>query len=678
MKIYSKKLYIPILIIVLCLELRAGDNASLIHSNREESPFSEREIIAVHPQIGYLYNLYSSHFSNFQGSVDCGIFEKGSGNGYLTFLEIERKITNSICLGIGVGYFDRSGTLRLSSTLPVRDDINAGNVEYVTTENRLHANLGYLEFQFDLRYNLTDKFITGPLRFVAGPRLSFPLLNTFNQSEYIISPDNATFKATNRRDRPIASGAIQTIRKTNFGISFGFENLLSIGNGNFIPQQIMFDYNFTNVTESEVWKNFGFRFSAGLRFSIKRAEKLPAMPPSPPPPPIDTGMIVVSKNDTSESLSNTEMCPSKEIKIIGFDGYIEKGNALYATLPLVNAVFFSRNSDVIPRKYIIETDSLPSFFIGNGINIHRYVIPRIASIIEKNPGSKLILCGATSGKDYEPGGLDLAQKRTDAVYKAFIHSGVDKKIIQKRAAIFPKYESNQDFAEGRDENQRVDIFVEKAPLQEYVSVQKFIRLRGSVKIKLDLKNFPGNQTIKITPSFYDTTLVIPSGAEESPIFTKSLIFTIPVNKAIPNTLDKISLDVSARSDPVYSFDKYEVESSKLSVKEMELDLSGFEAVLRFDYDSPVLSDDNKALLKQMSAIVPEGTTVMIYGSADTLGTEKRNRQLEYERALNTQNFINSVAPHKFKIITGKIKKKYPQDTEEGRFLNRSIKIRLKK
>jgi outer membrane protein OmpA-like peptidoglycan-associated protein len=669
MKIYSKKLYIPILLIALSFHLRADNNSPVILSEAVESPISQREVFAIHPQIGYLYNLYSSNFSNFQGAVDCGIFKKGSGSGYSALLEIERKITNSICLGIGCGYFNKSGTLMLNSTLPVRDDINSGNVEYVTTENRLLANLGYLDFQADVHYVLADKFINGPLRFVAGPSLSFPLLKNFSQSEYILSPENATFKANNRKDRAIASGTIQTIRKTNFGISFGFENLLSIGNGNFITQQILFDYNFSNVTESENWKNYAFRFSAGLRFSIRTPEKMPALPPIPLPPQIDTGEHIVNVlKDTSALTSIATIKPSLEIKINGFEGYIETGNALLATLPLVNAIFFPRNSDEIPTKYIINTDKLPSMFTGDAVNIHRYIIPRIASIISKNSGSKLILAGATSGKDNEPDGFELAQKRAEAVYQAFLRSEVDEKIIKKQVSLYPKYESNQDFEKGQDENQRVDIFVEKAPLQEYVSVQKFIRLRGSVNFKLDLKNISDNRTIKITPSFYDTTILC----------SKPETITIPVTMPLMNTTDKISLNVTAQCDTLDSFDEFEVNPSKLVIKETELNLSGFEAVLRFDYNSPVLSDDNKGLLKQMSEILPEGTTVMIYGSADTLGTEQRNRQLEYERAVNTQNFINSVAPDKFKIITGTTKEKYPQNSEEGRFLNRSIKIRLKR
>jgi len=79
----------------------------------------------------------------------------------------------------------------------------------------------------------------------------------------------------------------------------------------------------------------------------------------------------------------------------------------------------------------------------------------------------------------------------------------------------------------------------------------------------------------------------------------------------------------------------------------------------------------------MSELLPQGTTVIIYGSADALGTEERNKQLEFERAKVTKDFIQSISNDKFIFITDVNKSKFPEDTEEGRFLNRSMKIRLR-
>jgi outer membrane protein OmpA-like peptidoglycan-associated protein len=109
-----------------------------------------------------------------------------------------------------------------------------------------------------------------------------------------------------------------------------------------------------------------------------------------------------------------------------------------------------------------------------------------------------------------------------------------------------------------------------------------------------------------------------------------------------------------------------------------LNLSNFEAILRFDYNSSQLSEENKELIKQLAAKLPEGATIQILGSTDELGTQQRNSILAKERAENTRNLILSVAKDKFKIEIGTNPDKFREESPQGRFLNRSIRIKVKK
>lgn len=669
MKIYSKIIIYTIISVISVLKPGATDASTTKLKTDEQFVFPDKnEIIAVNPQLGYCINLFSSNFSRFQGSIDCGVFKSGIGSGLTGLLGIELKLNNKICISLAGGYVDRSGAFTLESTLPIRDDINTGNVEPVTTENKLTANIGYVEIQPDIRYTLSQKFINGPLRFVFAPRISFPVNSTFIQNEKIISPDNATFKINGQKQREIISGKIVTMTTFNYGISIGFENMLNIGRGNYITQQILFDYNIPNVTRDAIWKAFGIRFMAGLRYSIQKSEREPITPPILPLPLPDTTTIVEKKKDNIPA--------TIDVEIDGIEAYIYKGNYLMATLPLVNAIFLERNSAKLPSKYILSDFKMPSFIEGDAVMLHKYVIPRIISIMEKNPESKLIIAGATSGKDNEPLGIKLANERADSVYSAFLKTFAViqiteplefEKRIKTTSSIYPRYPSNQDYEKGADENQRVDLFVEKAPLQEYVSLQKFAEIRGTVKVKLNSTGLKAGQNITLKPSFYDTTII------SKPIDN----FEIPIKILLFDSTSAAMLNITAKADSIEDSDYKELKPAILPVKEVELDLSKFEAILRFDYNSSVLSDDNKGLLKQMAGIVPKGTTIIIYGSADALGSEERNKQLEYERAKVTKDFIQSISKDKFIFITDTNKSKFPEDTEEGRFLNRSMKIRLR-
>jgi outer membrane protein OmpA-like peptidoglycan-associated protein len=111
---------------------------------------------------------------------------------------------------------------------------------------------------------------------------------------------------------------------------------------------------------------------------------------------------------------------------------------------------------------------------------------------------------------------------------------------------------------------------------------------------------------------------------------------------------------------------------------VDLNLDNFLAILRFDYNSSQISDENKELLKQLSTRLPNGATIQILGSTDELGTPQRNAILAKERAENTRNYIQSISKDKFIIEIGTNYEKFPEATPQGRFLNRSIRIKVKK
>jgi outer membrane protein OmpA-like peptidoglycan-associated protein len=121
----------------------------------------------------------------------------------------------------------------------------------------------------------------------------------------------------------------------------------------------------------------------------------------------------------------------------------------------------------------------------------------------------------------------------------------------------------------------------------------------------------------------------------------------------------------------------DLDISTVENKTIDKDLSKFRAILRFDYDSAELSAENQALLKQLGALLPEGATISVLGSADDLGSGLRNEQLTKQRASNTQAFINKNFKGKFKIETDQSDEKVSEDTPQGRFINRCIIITVK-
>ena len=155
-------------------------------------------------------------------------------------------------------------------------------------------------------------------------------------------------------------------------------------------------------------------------------------------------------------------------------------------------------------------------------------------------------------------------------------------------------------------------------------------------------------------------------------------YKISVDERIDTDNSKLELKTNVVSDELQDSKVKIIDLNSLEKSVVDLNLDNFTAYLTFSYNSSELSDDNKGLLKQLSEKLPSGATIVILGSADFLGTTERNAILESERAENAQKYIQSISGNKFKYETGKSSDKFDEITPQGRFLNRSIKIKVKK
>mgnify|MGYP000091368065 CR=1 FL=1 len=186
--------------------------------------------------------------------------------------------------------------------------------------------------------------------------------------------------------------------------------------------------------------------------------------------------------------------PKFEIQNVS-DLKIEKGNELLATIPLVNAVFFDKNSYQIPSFYKYSIDYDYDLFFGSPIEMHKYVLVRIAEILKNNSNAKVILQSSTSGND-ESDGIELSRKRSAEVRKVLNNLGIANNRIEENVLLLPKNPSNPEVEEGRIENRRVELIIKNAFLQEYVDLLNFKRLYGNIEYNLKAENLD-NKNIKI-------------------------------------------------------------------------------------------------------------------------------------------------------------------------------------
>ncbi len=608
------------------------------------------------------YTAFSATVRNFERIIECGAYRSGGGWNPTGRFSVAYPWTPTLSLALGISYQDYSGTMETQGRYSYRDP-QTQTLRTAQVTNTLETTWRYLSLLPSIRYRALQTLPQGWLSVAAGLQVGIPLEATYEQRQRFDPNSPLVFIVNGRRmkERQLATGAIQSKQPVLLHSIVELEHHLALSESWSVLQTLTLAIPWNSLSTAAPWKAMHLGILAGIGYTLFPAPpvkipKLPIKPVAPHP------IAPMPKATLALHLSE--------------DAHLNVGNELIATLPIVNAVFFDQNSATIPPRYIQQR--VPKAVIdtiSDAIRYHRYLLPVLAAIAQHNPNATFEIVGATSGVEDEPAGIVLARRRAEAVAAALQRLGVSRARLQVRWQLLPDYPSNPAFPEGRAENRRVDIFVHNAPLLRYVETQRFRELEGTLQAEGEIANVDLHQSpaqLRILPPL-DTAATITLAKFALPFpFRRRL----PLHTATATFIGQLQIPHPSRSLQVW--DTLTVALNSLPQIETELRLDHFEAILRFDYNSSQLSAANQQLLQQLVELLPEGSTIVVYGSSDTLGTEQRNRILAQERADHVTQYLQSIAPGSYHFIAERYRgKKFDERLPEGRFLNRSIRLRVR-
>lgn len=627
----------------------------VILSTHLRAQVSATETLALRLGGGLASTTHSGSISSSSGILDCGVLSSGFGSGPGGFAAIELPIASWGALGLEVGLTNRGGAFTRNNIYPLRDSATGQDVT-MTTLYTLDVTLSNLDVAAQLLIPLIGTLQRRTLGLSVGPRLALPMTASFVQRESVVSPETAVFYESGQpvQERTIRQGALQSRSALMVALSAGLESFIHLSESMSLVPRVSADYFIGDLVTDASWKPLTIRADLALRFAFT---KKPVMAPPPPPPVI-----------VEEVVKPTYAPPALVLEPRSFSGEIVTGNMLRASTPIVNAVFFDSARAEIPASYRTSADG--STMSTEAVAAHDWILPRIAAIVASNPSARIVLEGATSGAGTEPEGLALAKRRAEAVRTALLGLGVPNSSITFIALTAPRIASNADLPGGRAENRRVDIVVQNAPLQRFVLTEEFAELRGTATVR---SRFQGG-----APDAQPNGQTIAVGGRDTVVNSLDATVTSPVTIRLDNSgQPPASVPTSSSAGGQYAETKLMIPAEKLTRRRIALSTEGFEAVLRFDYNSAELLDDVKTLLRQLAEQLPEGATIVIEGSADILGSQERNRQLSGSRAANTEAYMRTITTKTFTFETSSQASPFSDATPQGRFLNRNIRIRVR-
>lgn len=617
----------------------------------QEPPRAETLAFRVGGGLGL--GLHSVDLANSGQIVDCGPYDGGSALAPYFGVGMEIPVASRLALSLGISYHDRSVLFDRTNTYETR--AADGSQRTVTTSVALDNRFSFIDISPALLIGLAGTDRQRTVGLTVGPRIGLPTSSSFVYTETITDPPDAVLVdgSTTTQRRTIAADPYTSRASALLGASMAVDVLVPLGGSTALVPTLAVDWFSTDLLTDAQWSFVGIRAGVDIRFGVleRRATPPPAeVPPPPvaPPPPV----VVIPPPTPTVSIAST-----------AFRGRVITGRQLQATVPIVNAVFFDSASATIPTTYRRSFDgSLPA---TDPVAAHAWVLVRLARLLETNPDGRVVLHGATSGAGTDGAGVELAQQRADAVRAALVALGVDASRITLRSSLLPRVASNGDYAAGREENRRVDIVVTNAPLQEWVSATQFRRVEGTASIGV---NASDASRVRLRTGGRDTSVAAGTTAIDvavrQDVDAKQSVVILPV--AVEATADGRN-GATANADITVSL-------PQLDQEDVALQVNGFDAILRFDYNSAELLPDVRELLRQLAEQLPDGSTIDILGSADIIGSDQRNAELSKQRAQGTEQFLRSLTGNRITIRSATSAERFSDATPQGRFLNRSIRI----
>lgn len=602
------------------------------------------------------YNYTEGDLTQIGNIIECDTYFANNGNALQFNLNYHYNFYEDLFIVPGISYSgNQFYNFNRKDVFFSRNDVTLF-VDEVNTQSKIDINSSFISPSLFMSYkflNVSNNSVY--INFGAFYRIYNNA--DFFQYEDIVSPDEASFinhdfkqrRTINKDEANFLEDQLFMSASLMYEYKLKYINLLA---------GIQYSIASNSLIKNNDITNNELSLSLGISYEFKQEEEIELTPINPPNPDLPKP----PKPFTDDIANQTFIKDTFDFKIIEDINetlVIYEKEELLASTPLVNSVFFYKNNVQLPLNYRIFEGN-DNQYLNDVLEAHNYVIPRIAKILKENPESEIKLI-AYQLNNFE--NENVANERIELLTNIFNkHEIFTNRISSEVKKVNSNNLNNIDLV---NEYFRVDINLNDASFQKYVRATKYKELNGELVV--DVYASPDKEVdISIQElDVEETNLKI--GRNEIKVSKK-----IESNEKNINTKAKIIGSIEEKD-----FD-LNLDISNLDNKKREIDLDNFEAILRFDFNSAVLSNENKELLKQLYVLIPQNTTILILGSSDEMGSSNVNRQLEIDRAENTKIFIESINNKNLKIDTQRAENKFPNDTPQGRFLNRSIIIKLKK
>ncbi len=622
-------------------------------------------------------NFHQSQAHVFCCEDGCGVFGNGTGSGFHIGILAERPLVRMLDITASVGYAERGGDFGVArvGNMPVLD-VASGKYVTLQRQHSYTATLPEVVAMAGVRFTPLQKI---PIYIVAGLTYTMPLSSSSNykQTEEILSPSGVVYPETHTTEKTIGSGEIQLLNST-FGALGSIGYPLPLSHDITFAPEVRYSYPFTKVRSDFNWKIASLEGGVAIRYNIYKSEPAPPPPPPPPPPPAPT-----PKPKPEPPIVEVALASPQQVQVVE--------TIVTETFPLLPYIFFdSANSALQPRYEQIASSDRARFrdreLPHNSLEAYYQILDVLGDRLTSDPSKTIVITGTTDGKETEAGkpATSLAKDRAETV-KQYLTSvwGIEPGRITTKTASTPSNPSSKKYAEGIEENRRVEISSGDEKMLEPVVHEKFSRYEGTPKQLSFVLNASSKQS-EITSWEFKVSagseIVYHATGSSAP--PKSFDWSIgdkdlgPIAKAAEQNQDlKATLTVTDAGGLTTS-SSYNVPKSK---SRFPFELSRLSLVV-FDFDRSDISAQNKKMVQTFVAkSIKEESEARITGSTDRLGELDHNQELSQARADAVATLVKQDNPNaKLTEVKGigPAESTDMNSSPEGRYYCRTVTVQV--
>ena len=417
---------------------------------------------------------------------------------------------------------------------------------------------------------------------------------------------------------------------------------------------------------------------------------------------VRTGLALKFGKGSNQTVAENKMVvPNRDVDFsVRAPKVIPQKRQVSETLPLLNYVFFDNESNKIPSRYILLNQNQASNFkeeqlekeetesmtgrSARQMNVYHNILNILGDRLRANPTTTISLSGASLNGAEE--GKVFAEEIKEYLVSAF---GINSSRITTQGRVKPLVPSEQpggskELTLLRTGDRRVDITSSSSELLLEVGggMMKPIQITSNQVDPLDshvLFNVDGAEDVLKS---WSIAMTDENGTVQNfGPFTKNQ-GSFPGKTILGNRstgdYKVVMTGITKKGETVKK------ESTVRLVRQDDLIEKGYRYSILFDFDKTktIASYDN-FLKTTVAPLITDGSTVIIHGHTDVVGSEDYNYTLSRSRAIETQKLLNnalkSSGKNNVKFETrgfGEDLNNAPFDnsTPEERFYNRTVII----